>query len=77
MRKKPSVKNRFIDEPTLNNLNHVFEVCEESGSATDNIKDSLKGENKKNSKQENYTNMDEKKEGKRADLVNMKITISP
>ena len=69
--KKPAAKNRFIDEPTLNNLNQVFEVYEESGSETDNIEDSFKGENKKNSKQENYTNMDDKKEGKRADLLNI------
>ena len=62
--KKPSAKNRLIEEPSLNNLNHVFEVYEESGSDIDYIEDSLKGENKKNSKEENYTNMDEKKEGK-------------
>ena len=69
--KKPAVENRLIEEPSLNNLNHVFEVYEESGSDIDNIEDSLKGENKKNSKEENYTNMDEKKEGKRADLLKM------
>ena len=62
--KKPAAKNRLIEEPSLNNLNHVFEVYEESGSDNDNIEDSLKGENKKNSKEENYTNMDEKEEGK-------------
>ena len=62
--KKPAAKNRLIEEPTLNNLNHVLEVYEESGSEIDNIQDSLKAENKKNSKEENYTNMDEKKEGK-------------
>ena len=38
------------------------------------IEDSLKGENKKNSKENNYTNMDEKKEGKQADLLKSKIT---
>ena len=69
--KKPAVKNRLIEEPTLNNLNHVFEVYKESGSDIDNIEDSLKGENKKNSKEENYTNMDGMKEGKRADLLNI------
>ena len=69
--KKPAAKNRLIEEPTLNNVNHVFEVYEESGSDIDYIEDSLKGENKKNSKEENYTNMDEKKEGKRADLLSM------
>ena len=62
--KKPAAKNRLIEEPSLNNLNHVFDVYEESGSDIDYIEDSLKGENKKNSKEEIYTNMDEKKEGK-------------
>ena len=62
--KKACCKNRLIEEPSLNNLNHVFEVYEESGSDVDYIEDCLKGENKKNSKEENYTNMDEKKEGK-------------
>ena len=62
--KKPAVKNRLIEETTLNKFNHVFEVYEESGSDIDYIEDSLKGENKKNSKEENYTNIDEKKEGR-------------
>ena len=65
------MKNRLIEELTLNNLNHIFEVYEESGSDIDYIEDSLKGENKKNLKEENYTNMDEKKEGKQANLLNM------
>ena len=67
-KKKPAGKNRLIEEPSLNNLNHVFEVYKESGSDIDYIEDSLRGENKKNSKEENYTNMDEKKEGKQANL---------
>ena len=62
--KKPAVENRLFEEPTLNNLNHIYELYEESGSDNDNVEDSLKGENKKNSKEEDYTNMDEKKEGK-------------
>ena len=70
--KKPAAENRPIEKPTPNNLNHIYKQYEESGSDNDNIEDSLKGENKKNSKEENYTNMDEKKEGKRADLLNMK-----
>ena len=68
-KKKPAAKNRFVEEPSLNNLNHV-ELYKESGSDNDHIVDSLKGEYKKNSKQEDYTNMDEKKEGKLADLLN-------
>ena len=62
--KKPVARNRLVEEPSLNNLNHVFEVYKESGSAVDYIEDSLKGENKKNLKEDNYTNMDGEKEGK-------------
>ena len=69
--KKPAVRNRLIEEPSLNNPNHVFEVYKESGSDVDYIEDSLKGENKKNLKEENYTNMDEMKEGKQADLLKL------
>ena len=72
--KKPAAKNRLIEKPSLNNLNHVFEVYKESGSDVDYIEDSLKGESKKNSKEDNYTNMDEKKEGKQANLLKSKIT---
>ena len=49
-------------------------MYKESGSDVDYIEDSLKGENKKNSKEDNYTNMDEEKEGKQADLLRSKIT---
>ena len=73
-KKKPAARNRLIEEPSLNNLYHVFEVYEESGSDVDYIEDSLKGENKKNSKEDNYTNMDEEKEGKQANLLRLKIT---
>ena len=62
--KNPAAENRLIEKPTQNNLNHVYEQYKESGSDNDNIEDSLKGENKKNSKEENYTYIDEKKEGK-------------
>ena len=49
-------------------------MYKESGSDVDYIEDSLKGENKKNSKEDNYTNMDEEKEGKQDDLQRLKIT---
>ena len=49
-------------------------MYEESGSDVDHLEDFLKGENKKNSKEDNYTNMDEKKEGKQVDLLRSKIT---
>ena len=68
--KKPAVENRLIEEPTLNNLNHIYELYKESGSENENIEDFVKGENKKNSKEKDYTNIDEKKEGKQASLLN-------
>ena len=54
----------FLKSPPQNNLNHVYELYEESGSDNENIEDIVKGENKKNSKEKGYTNMDEEKEGK-------------
>ena len=72
--KKPVARNRLIEEPSLNNPNHVFEMYEESGSDVDHLEDFLKGESKKNSKEDDYTNMDEVKEGKQADLLRSKIT---
>ena len=58
--KKPAVENRLIEKPTLSNLNHVYELYEESGSENDNIDESMKGENEKNSKEKHYTNIEEK-----------------
>ena len=49
-------------------------MYKESGSDVDYIEDYLKRENKKNPKKDNYTNMDEKKEGKQADVLRLKIT---
>ena len=61
--KKPEAENRLIEEPTLNNLNQIYELYEESGSDNENIEDFVKGENKKNLKEKDYTNIDEEKEG--------------
>ena len=49
-------------------------MYEESGSDIDHLEDFLKGENKKNLKEDNYTYMDEKKEGKQANPLRSKIT---
>ena len=73
-KKNPVARKRLIEEPSLNNPNYGFELYEESGSDVDYIEDSLKGENKKNSKEDNYTNMDVEKEGKQANLLRSKIT---
>ena len=60
--------------PSLNNPNHVFNIYGESGSDFHYIEDFLKGEDKKNSKEYDYSNKDVKKEGKQADLQKSKIT---
>ena len=46
--------------PSLNNPNHVFDIYGETGSDVEHIEDFFKGENKKNSKEDDYTSMDEK-----------------
>ena len=67
--KKPAAKNRCFEEPVLNNLNHVYELYEESGSDNKNIEEIAKGEKKKNVKESRYTNIDEDKKGNQADLL--------
>ena len=49
-------------------------MYEVTSSDVDYLEDFSKGESKKNSKEDNYTNMDEEKEGKQADLLRSKIT---
>ena len=66
--KKPGVKNRLSEGPTLKNLSHIYELYEESGSDDKNNEEIVKGENKKNVKESSYTNMDKGKEGEQADL---------
>ena len=60
--------------PSLNNSNHVFNIYGESGGDVNYIEDFLKGEDKKNSKEYDYTNMDVKKERKQADQQESKIS---
>ena len=60
--------------PSLNNLNHVFDIYGESDSDVNYIEDFLKGETKRNSKEYDYANMDLEKEGKQADLQELNIT---
>ena len=54
--------------PSLNNPNHVFDIYGESDSDVNYIEDFSKGEQKRNSKEHDYANMDLEKEGKQADL---------
>ena len=68
MKEKVSARNRPIEVPSLNNPSHVFDIFGESDSDVNCIEDFSKGEDKRNSKEYDYTNMDVKKEGKQADL---------
>ena len=72
--KKPAVRNRPIEVPSLNHPNHVFDIYGESDSDVIYIEDFSKGEARKNSKEYNYANMDMEKEGKQADLQDLYIT---
>ena len=49
--KKPAVKNRPFERPSLINLNHSSKMYEESGSENDNVEENKKGENEKNTKE--------------------------
>ena len=53
--------------PSLNNPIHVFDIYGVSDSDVNYIEDFSRGEDKKDSKEYDYTNMDVKKEGKQAD----------
>ena len=44
--KKSAAKNRLFEEPALNNLSHLYELYEESGSDDKNI-DDCKGREQK------------------------------
>ena len=60
--------------PSLNNPNHVFDIYEEFDSDVNYIEDFSKGEDKRKSKEYDYTNMDLEKEGKQADPQELNIT---
>ena len=60
--------------PSLNNPNHVFNIYGESDSDINYIEDFSKGEDKRNSKEYDYANMDLEKEGKQADPEELNIT---
>ena len=67
--KKPALKNRPFERPSLVNLIHVSELYGESGSEDKNIEVNGKGENKKNVKESSYTNITEHKEKEQAKLL--------
>ena len=72
--KKPVANNRPAEMPSLNNLKYEIDIYGETGSDPEHIEDFPKGKNEKKSKEHKYTKKEEKKEGKRADLLKSKIT---
>ena len=60
--------------PSLNNPNHIFDIYGESDSDINYIEDFSKGEDKRNSKEYDYANMDLEKEGNQADPQELNIT---
>ena len=73
-KKKPAARNRPIEVPSLNNPNHVFDIYGEFDNDVNYIEDFSKGEDKRNSKEYDYANMDLEKEGKQADPQELNIT---
>ena len=67
--KKPAVKNRPSERPSLVNINHVSKLYEESGAENKNLEENEKGENEKNVKELSYTNIDRQKKGKKAEQL--------
>ena len=59
--KKPVACNRPTEMPSLNNLNHEFDIYGETGSDAEHLEDFPKGKNKKNSKEHKYTKRMKKK----------------
>ena len=59
--------------PSLNNPNYVFDIYGESDSDINYIEDFSKGEDKRNSNEYDYANMDLEKEGKQADPQELNI----
>ena len=68
------MRNSPIEVPSLKNPNHVFGIYGESDSDVNYIEDISKGEDKRNSKEYDYANIDLEKEGKQADLQELNIT---
>ena len=71
--KKHAARSRPIEVPSLHNPSHVFDIYGESDSDVNHIEDFSKGEDKRNSKEHDYANMDLEKEGKQADPEELNI----
>ena len=70
--KKPAVKNRPLERPSLINLNHGSKIYEESGSENDNMEEIKREKNMKNMKEIVYTNISGYKSGEWAEQQKIK-----
>ena len=66
--KKPPVKNRPLERPSLTNLNHSSKIYEESGSENDIAEEIEREKNTKNMKEITYTNIGSYDSGEQAKL---------
>ena len=64
--KRPAAKNMLFERPSLINPNHSSKMYEESGSENDNVEESKKRENEKNTRELAYTSIGSYKRGKQA-----------
>ena len=65
--KKPAVKNRPLERPSLINLNHSSRIYKESGSENDNVEENEKEESEKNTKELAYINISSYMRGEQAE----------
>ena len=65
--KKPPVKNRPLERPSLINLNHSSNIYKESGSENDNAEENKRGKNRKNM-EITYTKIGSNDSGEQAKL---------
>ena len=69
--KKPTVRNRPLERPSLINLNHGSKMHEQLGCENDYVEENEKGENKKNTKELAYTNIGSYKRGEWVEQYNI------
>ena len=70
--KKPLVKNRPLERPSLINLNHGSKIYEESGSENNITEEIKRAKNMKNMKEITYANIGSYNSGEQAQLQKIK-----
>ena len=65
--KKPAVKNRPLERPSLISLNHGSKIYKESGSENDNVEEIKREKSMKNMKEIVYSNISSYESGEQAE----------